>query len=42
MSQTVRAVNRASVQQLDIRIGDVIRLPFDDGELDGYISSGVI
>jgi|TARA_B100000315_G_C14585851_1_gene592997 SAM-dependent methyltransferase len=39
--KTVHAVNRA-VPELDIRIGDVRRLPFEDGELDGYISSGVI
>lgn len=39
--KTVRAVKEA-VPELDVRIGDVRKLPFDDNYLDGYVSVGVI
>ena len=39
--KTVQAVNQA-VPELDVRIGDVFRLKFDDNTFDGYISGGVI
>ena len=39
--KTVRKVNEA-VPELDVRLGDVRNLPFDNSEFDGYISSGVI
>jgi len=40
-NKTVRKVNRA-VPDLDVRYGDVKSLSIEDGELDGYISVGVI
>ncbi|MDP6593332.1 MAG: class I SAM-dependent methyltransferase [Candidatus Marinimicrobia bacterium] len=39
--RTVWKVNEA-VPELDIRLGDVRNLPFEDNEFDGYISVGVI
>ena len=39
--KTVWKVNEA-VPELDIRLGDVRNLPFEDNEFDGYISAGVI
>jgi len=38
---TVHRINN-EVHELDIRIGDVRSLDLEDGELDGYISAGVI
>jgi SAM-dependent methyltransferase len=39
--KTVAKVNDA-VPRLDVRVGDVRNLPFDNSEFDGYISGGVI
>jgi len=38
---TVHRIN-AEVPELDVQIGDVRVLELDDGELDGYVSAGVI